>query len=156
MSTLLCRSRATVSRGLPASGGAVGGLGDQAREADELRVELLVEHAGGALGGVDRLQRARDVGAVGVVLRAVDLAARREQDDERDADPERRRRPPARAVQRSRGPVPPRIANATSSPSESAREHRHADQRLQVAGDRVAGLVADVAGRPAAALGDPA
>ena len=63
--------------------GAVAGRGDEAREADELGVELLVERPRAALGGLDRAERARDVGAEGVVLRGVDLAARREEDDER-------------------------------------------------------------------------
>ena len=66
--------------------GPVGRGGDEAGEADELRVELLVERARGALSGLDRLERARDVGAERVVLRLVDLAARREQDDEGDPD----------------------------------------------------------------------
>ena len=60
--------------------------GDQAGEADELRVELLVERLAGAPHGGDGVERARDVGAVGVVLRLVDLPARREQHDEADAD----------------------------------------------------------------------
>ena len=42
---------------------------DEPREADELRVELLVERAAGAPHGRDGVERARDVGAVGVVLR---------------------------------------------------------------------------------------
>ena len=64
------------------------GVDHQPREADELRVELLVEHAGRAPRRLDRLQRARDVRAVGVVLRVGDLAAGRDQDDHRDADPD--------------------------------------------------------------------
>jgi hypothetical protein len=42
---------------------------DEPREADELRVELLVERAGRAADRLDRLQRAWDVRPVGVVLR---------------------------------------------------------------------------------------
>ena len=64
--------------------GPVGRGGDEAGEADELRVELLVERPGRPLGRLDRLERARDVRAEGVVLRRVDRAAGREQDDERD------------------------------------------------------------------------
>ena len=68
---------------------ALGRAGDQAREADELGVELLVERLRGALRRLDGLERARDVGAEGVVLRLVDRAARGEEDDQRDADRER-------------------------------------------------------------------
>ena len=64
---------------------AVGRRGDEPGEPDELRVELLVERAAGAAHGRDGVERARDVGAVGVVLGRVDLPARRQQHDERDA-----------------------------------------------------------------------
>ena len=68
-----------MKRGRSSSAAAVAGGGDQPREADELRVELLVERPRAALGGLDRAERARDVGAEGVVLRGVDLAARRQE-----------------------------------------------------------------------------
>ena len=53
--------------------GTVAGRGDEAGEADELRVELLIERPGPPSRRLDRLERARDVGAEGVVLRRVDL-----------------------------------------------------------------------------------
>src|SRR5215211_4776956 len=67
---------------------AARGRRDQASEPDELRVELLVERAARAADGRDSVERARDVGAVGVVLRRVHLPARREQGDERRTDDE--------------------------------------------------------------------
>ena len=131
-----------------------GGLGDEPREADELRVELLVEHARGALGRVDRLQRARDVGAVRVVLRPVDLAARRQQHDERDPDPGRRHEhEPDRPAQPRPAPAPDRERH--QQPERERAEHRHADQRPQVAGDRVARLPAHVLDVERAGLRDP-
>ena len=89
--TLLCRSEAIVIARPALDRRAPGGRGDQPGEADELRVELLVERRAGAPHGGDGVERARDVGAVGVVLRLVDLAARREQHDEPDADRQRGR-----------------------------------------------------------------
>ena len=117
--------------GWSASGVRAAGLDHQPREADELRVELLVEHAGRALRGLDGLQRARDVRAVGVVLRVGDLAAGRDQDDQRDAD----RRALVTTATRDR-PAQPRagamrIANATSRPS--AGRGSSDDQRDQLA-----------------------
>ena len=104
--TLLCRSEATVRRGsVGPSGGAVGGRGDEPRDADELLVDLVVERARGRAERLERAQRGRHLGAVGVVLRAVDVRARRQQHDERDADRERGRRPPSRSSRAARGPV---------------------------------------------------
>ena len=76
-------------RGRSSSAGRFGGRVDEAGEADELRVELLVERLRRALRGLHGLERARDVGAEGVVLRLVDRAARREQRDEGDGEPRR-------------------------------------------------------------------
>ena len=71
-----------------------------------------------ALRGLDGLERARDVGAEGVVLRLVDRAARREQDDERDGDERARCRSPCRScsaasASRRRGPRTRRARRAS-------------------------------------------
>ena len=69
---------------------AVGGRGDEARDADELLVELVVERLRGGAERLQRAQRRRHLGAVGVVLRRVDARARRQQHDERRDDREGR------------------------------------------------------------------
>ena len=108
-----------MTRGRPSIGGRVRGLRDEAREADELRVELLLQRPRGALHGGGGVERARDVGAVGVVLRLGDLAARRQQDDEGHAHAERVVAAAAAIVQRRRGLWWWRTANAVSRPSAS-------------------------------------
>ena len=112
------------------------------REAHELRVELLVEHAGGPARRLDGLQRSRDVRAVRVVLRVGDLAAGRDQHDHRDADRERgedrRRRRPAQAgdaaADRERDQEPERRPAPDGEP----------DQLAEVVHERVARLGADL------------
>ena len=135
--------------------GEVGRVGDQAGEADELRVELLVERARGALGGLDRVERARDVGAERVVLRLVDVPARGEQDHERDPDRDGGHDGRGDRVAESRsGSVADREGDEQAD-YERAHE-READQLAQVGRDRVAGLGADVLQVEHAALRDPA
>ena len=128
--TLLCRSEATVSRGrsVERAAGWPGAMTRRARPTS-CASSSWSSAPRGALRRLDRLERARDVGAVGVVLRVVDLAARREQHDERDADRRAPSTTAAPAVQRSRGAAPPRTANATSRPSAAPQSDRQRDQR---------------------------
>ena len=121
---------------------AAGRGGDEAREADELRVELLVERLAGAPDRRDRVERARDVGAVGVVLRRVHLAARREQHDEADDDHHGRGRGGGHRVPEPRpGAVADRERGEQAEREAAQRDD--ADQRSQVGGDRVARLGPD-------------
>ena len=140
--TLLWRSDASVIRGRSSTGGRPAGRGDEPREADELRVELLVERVAGAPDGLDRVERARDVGAVGVVLRRVDRAARRQQDDERDAERDRGRDRGADRVAAASGRAAP-DRERDEDPERAAAQGHHEDQRAQVGRDRVARLPAD-------------
>ena len=122
--------------------GPVGRRGDEAGEADELRVELLVERPRRALGRLHRLERARDVGAEGVVLRLVDRAARREEDDERDGGQQRGGYGGAGGVAELR-----RRAAADREgdehPERAAAQEHEQDEVAQVGRDRVARVLAD-------------
>ena len=69
------------------------GIGDEPREADELGVELVVEARRGEPQGLQRLERARDVRAVGVVLR---LGVRAERGRQQERDEQRREQRGAR------------------------------------------------------------
>ena len=60
------------------------GLGDQPREPHELLVQLLRDHPRGPLRLLDGPQRDRDVRTIRVVLRVRDLAARRQEEGERE------------------------------------------------------------------------
>ena len=121
--------------------GPVGRRGDEPREADQLRVELLVERPRGALGGLHRLQRARDVGTEGVVLRLVDRAARREQDDERDRHEQRGGDGGAARVAELRRRAAPHRERDEHPERAAAQEHEQ-DEVAQVGRDRVARVLA--------------
>ena len=115
---------------------AVAGRDDEAGEADELVVELLVEVGAGASDRRGRLECARDVGAVGVVLGLLDRPSWREQDDERDTDRQRRRRGRRDGVAEAWSRA--RADGEGDQQSERERgEHGDADQRSQVTRDRV-------------------
>ena len=126
---------------------------DEAGEADELRVELLIERLRGLLGGLNGLERARDVGPERVVLRLVDLPTRREEHDERDAD---RQRGPERGADRvTQSRARPVADGERDEQSGAGRgQQDNPDQRAQVRGDRVAGLGAHVLNVEAATLRD--
>ncbi len=131
-----------------------GRIRHQPREADELRVELLVEGVAGPPDRCHRVQRARDVGAVGVVLRGVHGAAWRQQDHERHPERDRRRdRGADRDLQARPGAAPDRERDEDPQP-ERAQGH-HEDQRAQVAGDRVSRLASDRLQIDAAAVRHP-
>ncbi len=130
-------------RGEPSTGGAAGRRADEPGQPDELRVELLVERAAGAAHGRDRVERARDVGAVGVVLGRVDLPARRQQGDQRHGKAERRQRRCRDGVAQARpDALAHRERGQQPEPERAQRDDR--DQRAQVAGQRVARLRAHV------------
>ncbi len=132
-----------------------GRVGDQAGEADELRVELLVEGSCAVLRGLDGIQRARDVGAEGVVLGLVDVAARGEEDHEADADADGRDQAGGDGVAESRaGAVPD--GERDQQPDREAAEQGEADQLLEVARDRVPRLASNGLQRQRSAVGDPA
>ena len=141
-------------------GGAVGERGqlrrarDEAGEADKLRVELLVERAGGLLGRLDGLQRARDVAAEGVVLRGVNLTARREEDDQQDADCDGGRCGGSDRVAESRPPAGSH-RERDEEPEDQRPGEGQPDQLLQVRRDRIPRLVAHVLEVERTAAGDP-
>ena len=96
-------------------------------------VDLVVERLRRRAERLDRAQRRRDLGAVGVVLRRVDVRARRQQHDERDAERERRDAPPWRAscagADRGRRGRRARRACRTRAPASDG----HDDRQAQVA-----------------------
>ena len=115
--------------------------------------KLLVERLRRLLGGLDRLQCARDVRAERVVLRLVDLPARREQHDERDADRHGGREGGADREAQPRPRAGP-DGEGDEQPGDGRGRQHDPDQRAQVRGDRVAGLDAYLRDVEAGALGD--
>ena len=131
-----------------------GGRADEAGDADELLVDLVVERLGGLADRLQRTQRGRDLGTVGVVLRAVDVRARRQADDERDPAQQ------GRAERRGQRRAQPRPAPAAHGQRDERAERQAAgdgdeDRQAQVEGERVARLAADELGVERARLGQP-
>ena len=130
-------------------------IGDESRQADELRVELVVEARRGQPQGLQRLQRARDVRAVGVVLR-LGVRAERGRQQERD---EQRREQRGAAGDRERDPqaqrrVRPRGERHQRAEPEAGDQDRHEQDDDEVA-DRARRLGADRRDVEVARLRDP-
>ena len=131
------------------------GVGDEPCETDELRVELVVEPRRGQPQGLQRLERARDVRAVGVVLR---LGVRAERGRQQERDEQRREQRGARG-DRERHPQPQRRVRPRRQRHERAErepddQDRHEQDDEEVA-DRVGRLLADRRDVEVARLRDP-
>jgi len=101
--------------------------------------------------GLHRFERSRDVGAVGVVLRVGDLAARRDQHGQRDPDAE------AGDDRQQRRPPQAGHARADRERDQQAEQQRggddQRDQLAQVVRERIAGLGPDLVHVERLALG---
>ena len=142
------RDHRLVGEAAPPAGGD-----DEAGEADQLRVELLVEDAARPARRLDGLERSRDVRAVGVVLRVGDLARAAGSATTSATPMPRLVTIASRLVHRRRG-TRERIAKATSRPSSERRGDDQRDQLAQVVRERVAGLAADLLDVERLALGE--
>ena len=125
---LLCRSEATVITGWLASERRRPGSTTRRARPTSCASSSWSSTPRGAPRGLDGLQRARDVRAVGVVLRVRDLAARRDQDDQRDAR--------SRAVVSTASPLVHRSRGTRDADREgdqqAERERAGHDQREQL------------------------
>ena len=116
--------------------------GHEPGEPHELLVQILGYLARRSLRLLDRAQRDRDVGPVGVVLRVGDLPARREQEGERETERERGAGGGAEKPAEP-GSAAPAHGQRHDQP-DGEPDQQHQEQELpQVGGDRVAGLPSD-------------
>ena len=127
--------------GTPAQSRALAGRGHQAGEADELAVELVAQRTRAGLRRLDRAQRARDVRAMGVVLRRPEIAAGRQQHD--DGDPERQRARHGGERPRTQRKADPAKSERDQEPEPQRAADDDGDEDPQVGGDGVGGIALD-------------